>query len=401
LETQTWPPGSDPSVYPRIYRISAGWKFFLLLLGLALAGGGAFLMWKQPGTPKDAVAFIIIGGVMLLAGAYILIDTMLSKVILYADAIELHDTWKTRRLERADIKGRRTTEGGHANTTIVFIPHDPAKKKLKLPMIIKSDMTLQLWIEGVPDLDLQEREKAEAEILQATAIDGASVEDRKAALASARKTGKVLTTAAGAAAVWAYAFPEPYELIMIIMIVLPWVALGIAARSPGLYSLNDHKSDVRAGLGVPLIIPGLVLILRCAMDVHLLDWMEPLAGAAGIGLFMTFLATRLDRRLIEKKTAILVLVFLIPYGYGTLVMANTLPDTTPSKVYETKVISKRYTSGKGAHAELKIKPWGPQPGGDVAVSGALYRAVSAGDTVCAYLYSGALGVPWYVVDRCR
>lgn len=400
METQTWPPGSDTSVYPRTYKVSAGWKFFLLLVGLALLSGGAFLMWKQPGPPKNAVFFIIIGGISAVAGLYTIIDTILSKVVLHADAIELHDSFRSRRLERADIKGRRALEGGLMNT-IVFIPHDPARKKLKLPMIIRTDMTLQLWISGVPDFDLQEKEQAEAEILKTGVEGGVSAEERKAALESARKTGRVLRIGAGIAAAWGYLYPEPYALAMAVMVLLPWVALCIAARSPGLYSLNDHKSDVRAGVGVALIIPGLILVLRGVMDFHLLDWKEPLGGAAAIGLFMTFLATRVDQRLIEKKTAILVLLFLLPYGYGTLVMANTLPDTAPPKAYETTVISKRYTSGKGAHAELKIKPWGPDPGGDVPVSSALYRAVRPGDTVCAYLHPGALGVQWYVVDKCR
>jgi hypothetical protein len=135
--------------------------------------------------------------------------------------------------------------------------------------------------------------------------------------------------------------------------------------------------------------------------VHLLDWKEPLGGAAAIALFISFLASRVDKRLIEKKTIILILIFMLPYGYGTLVMANMLPDTAPAKTYETRVISKRYTSGKGAHAELKIKPWGPDPGGDVAVSSALYHAISPGDTVCAYLHPGALNVEWYTVDKCH
>jgi hypothetical protein len=246
LETQTWPPGSDPNVYPRAYRIAWGYKSFLLLLGFFFLGLGAFLMWKQPGQPKDAIIAILLGGLSAVIGLYIVVDTLASKVILYADAIELHDVFPLRRLERAEIKGRRMIEGGHANKTIVFIPHDTAKKKLKLPMIMKTDMTLQLWIQGIPDLDLQEREAAEAEILKATAAEGVTADERKAELASARKTGKALSIAAGIAAAWGYMFPEPYAVLMVVMILLPWVALAVAARSPGLYSLNDHKSDARA-----------------------------------------------------------------------------------------------------------------------------------------------------------
>ena len=391
---------SNTPLYPRGYGIAPGWKIFLLAFGFGLTGLGVFLAWLYFDDPgKNALILLISAPLSLAAGLYVAVDTVLSKVVLTADAIEIRDLLPARRIARVDIKGRKLLQSGQAGgSAIILVPIDPARKNVKLSLIVAKDAVMDHWIETLPDLDRAEREESEARIVNETS-DGTTPEGRRVALASARQSARVLNVAAFVC-VFASLLAPSYRVIAAVTALLPWAALALALRSPGLYSLNDTRNDARAGIGAALILPGLILFLRGLQGYPLLHWAPVLAAAVVIAFAMTALAVRADERLLQKKTVLLVLPFLIPYGYGTLVTANALLDESPPRVFETTVISKHYTGGKGSHPELKIAPWGPDPGGDVAVSAALYRSVDSGRPVCVYLRQGKLGYPWYHVDRC-
>lgn len=391
----------DPNLYPRTYGISGGWKFFLLLFGLGLLGGGLFMVWKycDDTSAKDAIAFAILGPLFALGGFYVIADTMLSKVVIYADAIELHDLWPMRRLERADIKGRKLQQGGEAGSTLVFVPNDAAKKKMKLPMIVRKDAEMEQWINTLPDLDAQDQAESLKEVMQDLG-DSGTPEERLASLAAAKKQAKSLKVTTGIACAVGYFLPG-YIPIAVLLAILPWWALALAARSPGLYTLNDHKNDARAGVGIAFIMPGFILMLGMLMNYHLLDWTPVHAAAIAVALFMAFLASLVDKQLIRKKSIFLVGPLMAAYGYGVLVTGNALADRSDPEKFETHVISKHYTSGKGAHPEVKIDSWGGHPGDEVPVNSLVYNTVNSGSLVCVYLHKGALGVPWYYVDLCH
>ena len=394
-------PDSDASLYPRTYRISLGWRIFLQLFGLAVIGLGVFLCWKyfyDPG--KAAAVFASLGPLALLLGFYIFIDTGLSKIVLYADAIEMHDVRAPRRLERAEIKGRKLIQTGQAGgDAILFIPVDPARKKIRLPLIVKTDAILMQWIYALPDLDGEERAQAEKELIESTGGEAVTPEDRAKFVKSAKRTAKILNAVTWIAAVACVIFPGCLPLVAFLG-ALPWIALALAGRWPALYTLNESRTDPCAGIALTFMLPGFFLVLNTLLNYHLLDWKPVAFATAAIALLLTFFAAKADKRLIERKTIFVVLPLMIPYGYGTLVTANALLDTSTPKVFETRVISKHYTSGKGAHAELNLAPWGSDSGGDIAVPGEVYDKVHAGGTACVHLKAGAFGVPWYDVDKC-
>ena len=391
----------DPNLYPRTYRIGTGYQILLLLFGLAMLAGGLFMVWQYCDNPgaREATAFAILGPLASLLGFYVIADTMLSRVVLSSDAIEIHDLRPMRRMERADIKGRRQVQTGqYGGTTLVLVPSDPAKKRLKLPMILAKDDAMTQWIETLPDLDKEEQDASVKEILQDLG-DAGTTEERLAQLASAKKKAKSLTTTAGIACVAGYFLPG-YIPIVVLLGLLPWWAIFVAARSPGLYTLNDHKKDARAGLGMPLILPGLVLLISAMLDYHVIDWTPVHFAAAAIALFISFLAAQADKQLLRKKTIFIIAPIMMAYGYGALIDVNAIADRSAPVKYETQVINKRITGGRGSHPELTIGSWNNQPGGDVAVAMGVYKMVDAGSTVCVFQHEGAFKLAWYYVDMC-
>lgn len=395
-------PQLDPNLYPRTYRIGAGWQILLLLFGLGLLAGGLLMVWKYCDDPgaKEALVFAVVGPLVSFLGFYVIADTMLSKVVLSADAIEIHDLRPMRRLERAEIKGRRVLQTDQAGgTTLIFVPNDPEKKKLKLPMIVAKDDAMTRWIDTLPDLDKDDQAESVKEILQDMG-DAATPEERLAQLAAAKKKAKSLNTTAGVACVVGYFVPG-YLPIVALMGLLPWWALGLAAASPGLYTLNDHKNDARAGVGTAFVLPGFILMVSAVLDYHLIDWTPVHFAAATIALAISALAARVDKQLIRKKTIFIIAPLMIAYGYGAIIDVNALADQSKPVKYETHVVSKRITSGKGSHPQLTIQSWGDQPGGDVAVGMGVYKMVDSGSTVCVFKHEGAFRLPWYDVDLCN
>jgi hypothetical protein len=76
-------------------------------------------------------------------------------------------------------------------------------------------------------------------------------------------------------------------------------------------------------------------------------------------------------------------------------------DRSATKMFERAVISKHFVTGQHASYYLHVGPWGPESSpSDLRVSGSLYRSIQPNQTVCIYLRSGALRIPWYVVRLC-
>src|ERR1700722_12364089 len=104
-------PIGDEAPYPRSYALKASWKFFMSTLGAALLAGGLFGLWQlvQPLDSKtNPLVFAVLGLLGALPGVALLGAAFISTLTLERDSIELREIFYTRRLTRAQIKGRRT-----------------------------------------------------------------------------------------------------------------------------------------------------------------------------------------------------------------------------------------------------------------------------------------------------
>lgn len=397
---------TDMPPYPRVYRLAPGWAAFLLVFGTAaIVGGGAgvwyFATGHQARSPEAAMVLAGLCVLVIAFGVYVTLETLKSRVVLYADRIEVYDWLRARALRRDQILGRRLQQAQNAPASIVLVPRGQ-ERKLTISNALRLDQDFRNWIESLPDLDAQERRASEEEILGGPE-NASARQERVEGLARAQRLAKRLTWATFALAAWAWFYPQPYWLAMTVLIVLPWAALVIAARSQGLFRIDQRKNDVHPSVAVAFFMPGLVLTLRVLTDIHPLAWKAALNLTLGACVVLCVAAAMIDASLRAKPLGLAVIFLLsLAYGYGGGMEADALLDHAPAALYSANVAGKHVSSGRSTTYHLRLAPWGPQDkDDDVIVSPAVYRAVRTGDSVCLALKPGALGVAWYVVDACR
>jgi hypothetical protein len=396
---------ADPrreGVWPRIYRLRRGQRLFLgglgvLAIGGGLAGAAAMLLSSTDAPP--ALALIPLAFVAL--GAYLVAAVRVARVVLYEDAIELVELGKgKRRLRRDEIAGRRIVPMQYGQAQLVLELRGAGRKPVKAHWVHETDVVLETWLAALPDLDAEERARAEAELMRSAAL-GANEAERAQALTRARRVAKVLSGVAIAASVWGWLYPRPYPAAVATLAVLPLVALVVLLLGRGRYGFDSGRTDPRPSVAAAVFGPGMVLGLRAILDVQVLDWKPLLAGAAVGGVVLVAAIAAAERKARRLWLLALLAPLLSFYPWGGLSLANALLDHGEPEVFRVVVRAKHVSSGKHTSYELTLDPWGPvAEAGSVDVGRAVYDAVPIGGEVCLALRPGALGVRWYFVGRC-
>lgn len=397
--------GLDPAQYPRTYRVGRRNQIAYGLLGglaaaLGLAGAWYFATGHETKSAQEAAVLTAVCLAFVALGAVLILYMLSSKVMLHVDAIEVGDFARTRKLRRDDIAGWRSMKSQYG-TMIWLVPKRAGMKRVKITPMIQADRAFDAWLATLPNLDASDVEKSMAEIASNREI-ARTPEERLARLASARKIAQGLTVAAGAIAVWGYAFPEPYEAAVAALAACPLVAFALAAKSGRLYQVAGFRNDARANLAWALMAPAVVLMLRAVLDIELLEWMPALAAAGAIAVVATFAFLAVDRELRERRWGLLAMLLISAcYAFGAVVEANALFDPSKPGIFQSTVVGKHKSSGKTTTYYLRLTPWGPRKSeDDVSVSRVFYEATPPGRQVCIALWPGALSMPWFVVGRC-
>jgi hypothetical protein len=373
-----------------------GLGLFLALLGLGL--GGVAL----PAHPKAGFQPVVLGfGIaLLLLGGLMMLSMWRLRYVLSRDAIERHGLFGVNRLERDDIAGRR----------LIPVPHGPpmirldsrrSRRAMSIHVQLQTDEHLTAWLQSLPDIDQQEMQSALDAYLQPD--EDGSPEQKREKLRAVFRVAQALNGIAIALLFWAMLYPHPYAVVLWLNALLPVVVLAVAMWGGPACTLNPGRNDVRVGLLVPWVLPGGALAMRAILDNDFLDWQEAVRVALLATMGFMFIAWLLVRSLRAEGAAILTLALLMTaYGYGASALVNRQLDRGEPEVFTTQVMGKHVSSGKATTYYLELAPWGPRSEAEDVDSGrSVYERVRKGDTVCVYLWPGALGMRQFAVAACR
>jgi hypothetical protein len=394
--------------YPCIYRLTPAWKTgicllagILLLGSLAGAWGFGVIAAETRDAPRGLVLAIFFAAVAS-AMAFYIIDTLKSAIILKPDRLEVHELWRVRRILRSTIETQQVLHPPNSPAVLVLRLTAPSNLKIKLPIMWRTDSAWQAWFAAIPDADAEAAKAFEAAI-EADSELGTTPAERQQKLRTARSVTRIATWANVVLIAWAYIYPHPYELVIFVLAALPWVAVCIMARSPGLYVLNAPRGSGRPDLTILLISPGFLLTIRALQDCHILDWQRLLLLAALVAMaLMGGVLWALPSARQRLGAVALTLALLMSYGYGAAALGNAVLDRTPGSTYPTTVYGKHITSGRNRTPMMQLGPWGPRAmQEETSVPWEVYRSTTVGDKVCVLLHPGAFSVPWYRVVQCQ
>ena len=387
--------------FPRVYRLRRGLRNTFVVLGALFAVGGlvgAFFAPQLSEFPAGQAVMAVICLGFAVMGVGTVLQMLRTRVVLHSDSIELHGAFSGRTLLRQDIGGRRRGPGGHGPAVVCLIPNTTRAKRMVMPQYLEWDSAWDEYFASIPDVNAEEAQASLQTLLDDSELPG-SRDEKIAALEQARRIATGLHIVAVASLFWLWLYPRPYDVAFLVVAIIPWVAVVIASLKPSLYRLNPSRNDVGANLSAAVLVPGCALTLRAVFDSQVLDWEKLLVTILVVTLVCTWVILWLVREL--RGSAVTTGVLMLAYGYGVVALANVRLDHGEPEVFEAPVLGAHISSGKSTSYYLKLGPWGPRKTEeDVDVGKAYYARGSRRDTVCVYLYRGALRVRWFEVGDC-
>ncbi len=384
------------------YRIAKGWRIFVIVFAIVfIIGGGALLLSPFIGDPRLPVFLFILGILLVAIGIYMYLDTIKTKLTIDDHSVNLQKAFSTRSLLLNEIKGYRLGE----KDMLYIIPKEGTGKRMQLSGYLERRSELMAWLgQHYPDVDAIEYEE-ETKAILANETFGFTEAERENNLARAKKIS-VASYAIGVVVMfWAFIYPKPYEPLLILLLLLPWVAVFITWYFKGLMRFDARKKSAWPSISFIIYLPAFAVLIRCLADYHLYTpgaiWTPVIATA----LIATFISLQLCRKAvaeIKNKGAAIALAVLVAgcYSFGLIVFTNCYYDSYKSTVFDVEVTGKHINRGKSTTYYLQLAPWGRfTEDKDISVNKNLYNDVQEGQLVRIHLREGKWHIPWYFIVK--
>lgn len=385
------------------YKIATGWAIFIYVAALLLISLFTYLLIGPLLGIADHTAYAFMAPLsIIMIGAMILgaMDAYKARLIIDTDEVISISVITKRVLKLKEIAGYRVDE----NYTYL-IPIDKEKKQIKISKYVGNKEEIYAWVyDNFKDLDEIAAEKEEEEILESVEY-GDSKEERVDQLNKAAKTSKVMNIVGGVIGAWLLFYPTPYNLAIIIGMIMPLIAVSVILYFKGLIGVDTDKKSVKPSMYTALMFPSLGLFLRSLIDYTIFDYSNVWIYCIVIALPLTVIIYLISKQLAIKKladfvTAFGVLAMAIIYSFGVVISINCYFDESIPTVYKSKVMEKRISSGKHTSYYLNLAPWGPQKETDeVDVGSSIYNEVAVNDSVEVYFMEGRFNIPWFEVEK--
>jgi len=383
------------------YRIATGWKVFLYIMAPVVTGLGFWLIYlaidKADGGAGPELLLAGLGLFLIGFMAYSLIDGVKYRLTITEDRIISKGWRKTKELLFSDVR-----EYHKDDNYLHFLPANDKLSKIKVSKYVERQGEIVAWASTRFINADEERVKREQQEILSNAEFGTTDEERARNLKKAQAVAKVLNGAAIVAGLWAFFYPQPYELVMGACLLIPVAAIFVLSFYKGLVSLADKKSAYPS-VAAALMFPGFMLTLRAIIDFDILDYSNLWMLFAFSTVILTFTILKAVNQFNLQKGSFwskaVVVFFAAAYSYGVCVMANCLPDRGTPEHFAAAVLNKRMTSGKSTTYYLEITSWGPvEEEEEISVTSDQYDYAAVGDSIDVYLMQGTLKVPWFFIQ---
>jgi hypothetical protein len=303
-------------------------------------------------------------------------------------------TW---RLRRADIVDYHTHL--HHGIREFRLRSKLRRRPFKFTQVFPVDDAFTAWFAGLVDSDRARHD----DILERLARDdrlGATPALRLERAGHARRIARWLTWLSFGITLWAFARPRPYGVAASLLAAFPLLAIALAWRSGGTFSLVYSRTSPRADLSPLILAPAALLATTWLLGARLADPWALAPAAIAIGALLAALAVAACTELrASSVNAIVTALMLILYAGGSLALADVHFDGKAARRTPVAVAAMHHTFGKGAMAYFTLRGLPGHAGDtDMRVDDNLYRRTAVGDAVCFIEHLGTFGWAWSEVE---
>ncbi|MBX7125168.1 MAG: hypothetical protein K1X47_05710 [Cyclobacteriaceae bacterium] len=383
----------------QVFRVATGWRILISVLAPPFILLGGALLFVLIGESYELSVLLISGAAGLAITGfmlYALTDAYRWRIEISDKEIVRRNVWGTRSIPREKIRGYRI------NGQYVFIePFDNGLKRINISTYTARRKELIDWlVQNYPDLDQQEATAEAARIIEDASF-GITTEARKARLAEAGKAARIVNGIGGVVALWMLFYPQPYDVVTVAAMCVPFAALAAIYLYRGLIHIDTRKNSAFPSVGWGLLACCVGVCARSILDFDVLDYGAGWTWMATAALLLCALAVTGTGELLQNgrrgfMLGLVVLIFSFGWAYGSYIIINCHFDQSEGDAYTTRVADKRVTSGRNTSYYVSVEPWGPvTETQEISVTEEEFQLATPGDTAYVVLRPGTLNASWY------
>lgn len=380
------------------------------LIALALLSLSYYILsivdksWLFPALGLCCALFMIVIYVI-----YIAIQFALEKLIISDEALIYHGLHTTKVFAINEIKNYRQEQ-----FNIKVYSNKVTQEKILISVFYTDIDKIRAWLENNSEptfLNLSQEEKLDASMkvyeadkqeIMANTEFGKDKDDIEANYRHTKRYANIFNFFAWAIVLWYFFYPTPYQLLTVLVLLLPIIGLTIVYTKKGLVRLFVQEGGMYINLGASIGILPLGLMLRGLLDIELVTydkvWVATIiCSILGTGLVCYVASKELKHYKIGEFLASLVFIGAVVFAYCfySIVHINTTFDNQHYQVHHTQVIDKRISGSDDEEYYLIIKD---SLSGilceEVKIYEELYENIKKQDSVTIYLKPGILKMPW-------
>jgi hypothetical protein len=400
----------DAVTQQRTFRISKGVRLFVqtmaALLGAPALYGVGYYSLELVINPIPSSMMLVICGGFSLACAYFAYCIQRSGVILAPDAAYVRRWHYTRQIPYGEIAGWRLCLRPRRPPFLQIIPTAASEKPITIDGGHDNQAELEEWVKSFPDLTVDEELQALQEVERDVEL-GATPAERRATLAQGRKLAQIINVIGGATLIWAYLFPYPYDVAMVLASLVPVAALWALTKFKTIvaFEWRAKRAEEYGFTMIFICAPG-ILAYRASKYVQFEYEPDDFAGVLIAAILLTAIILLLvRRRRVSLPSKAFILLGCFVYAFGLVSYINVQLDTSRAQVVRTVVTSKpHYKESQGwREYHVEVRGWPDMPTDQtkrIEVSRYFYEQTEVDQPACAYLRSGLARMKWYVVGKC-
>jgi hypothetical protein len=197
-----------------------------------------------------------------------------------------------------------------------------------------------------------------------------------------------------------------YEWLMLVMLSIPWVAVGLTWYYKGTFRFYYSRKSLYPSLSGTALLAETAAGIVIFGSYGIYEWDKTFWLTLAVWTILVFLvwAVACGAAIAQEKdnfgTLASLIVAVALYCFSALIFTNCNYDRSTPQIWRVAITKKHYSGARHTTYSLQLSPWGRFTDGEwVDVPSGFYHHVVPGDSVSVYLKAGKWGIPWYQVAK--